>query len=412
MGVAHDIGVLGSGPAALSIAAACVRRGASVVLVAPEPHAKWKPTYCLWKDEIAPSMESCIEKAWSHAGVETTVGSQLLERAYAKLDAEAFQRLLWERVLAGEVEVVDDCAEHLEHGPTGTRVETKNGALLQARVLIDASGGKTGFVRRSHPRPPAFQAAYGLLLQTTEHPFDPSRMVLMDFRPAPCEPTEPPSFLYVLPLSRERIFIEETSLALRPAMDFGQLRVRLEARLSQLGLSQSERLAEEYCLIPMGLGLPRSSQPVVPFGAAASMVHPASGYSISHILRKAEPVAAAITEALDADGPQSAAAAGHRALWPAAQRASWELYRFGLETLVQMSTAETALFFARFFALPQKAWSGFLGGGLRPSELRQVMTRLFFDLPGPVQWHLMRTGFSAGAAPLASSIFRMGAAWG
>ena len=412
MGVAHDIGVLGSGPAALSIAAACVRRGASVVLIAPEPRAKWKPNYCLWQDEIAPSMESCIEHVWLRAGVETTLGSQCLDRSYAKLDTEAFQRLLWDRLICGEVEVVADRAAHLEHGSNGTRIETTSGASRHARVVIDASGGKTSFVRRAHLRPPAFQTAFGLLLQTTEHPFDPSQMVLMDFRPAPHEPTEPPSFLYVLPLSNQEVFVEETSLALRPAMDFELLRSRLEARLSELGLGQSERLAEEYCSIPMGLGLPILGQSVVPFGAAASMVHPASGYLISHVLRKAEPVAAAIAEGLDEEGPDRAVSAGCAALWPTSQRASWELYRFGLETLVRMSRAQMSLFFSRFFALPQRAWAGFLGGGLGPSELGRVMTRLFFDLPGPVQWHLVRTGFSAGAAPLASSIFRRGAAWG
>ncbi|MFA9412328.1 MAG: lycopene cyclase family protein, partial [Deltaproteobacteria bacterium] len=53
----NDIGILGSGPAALSIAAACARRGASVALISPEPESPWKPNYCLWADEVPHGME-------------------------------------------------------------------------------------------------------------------------------------------------------------------------------------------------------------------------------------------------------------------------------------------------------------------------------------------------------------------
>ena len=53
----YDIGVLGSGPAALSIAAACGRLGASVLIVAPEPESLWLPNYCLWADEVPLEME-------------------------------------------------------------------------------------------------------------------------------------------------------------------------------------------------------------------------------------------------------------------------------------------------------------------------------------------------------------------
>ena len=233
-------------------------------------------------------------------------------------------------------------------------------------------------------------------------------MVLMDFRPASNQSTEPPSFLYLLPLTDDRVFVEETSLARRPALSTEVLRERLQARLRPLGLGGAERIGEEFCSIPMGLGLPAAGQSLVPFGAAASMVHPTSGYLISHILRKADPVAESIVGELGSGRSDAAIAVGNATVWPRKERTVWELYGFGLETLVDMSTSEIARFFDAFFQLPLEAWSGFLAGTLAPAELTAVMTRLFRNLPASVQWRLVRTSLSSGAAPLARTVLQSG----
>ena len=246
------------------------------------------------------------------------------------------------------------------------------------------------------------------MLRAPDHGFDPGQMTLMDFRPASTDATEPPSFLYALPLSGGRLFLEETSLARRPAVRLEVLRARLQVRLESLGLEHAERIGEELCSIPMGLGLPAHGQPLVPFGAAASMVHPASGYLISRILRKAEPVAKSILEGLDSGGADAAVASGNATLWPRSQRTVWELYGFGLEALVDMNATAITRFFDSFFQLPVEAWSSFLAGTLGPSELGVVMTRLFRSLPASVRWHLVRRSLSGGAAPLARSFLQSG----
>lgn len=408
MGELHDIGVLGSGPAALCIAAACSRRGAAVALVAPEPESPWQPNYCLWADELPSSMQDLTEQRWPEASVATPWGSRILERPYIKLDTHRLQVSLWAALRAGAVRVSAARATRLEHRDGETRIHTDAGSIERARVVIDASGGQTSFIRRAHQRPPAFQTAYGLMLRAPNHGFDPRRMVLMDFRPAMGAATHIPSFLYVLPLGDGRLFVEETSLARRPAMAFDALRARLEARLPSLGLERCERMAEERCSIPMGIGLPVPGQPLVAFGTAGAMVHPASGYLIGHVLRKADPVAQSILEGLASGDAAVAVASGNATLWPRAQRAVWELYAFGLETLVGMTATEIARFFESFFRLPQEAWSGFLSGTLSPAALGTAMTRLFGDLPASVRWHLLRAGLSAGAAPLARSFLQPG----
>jgi len=404
----YDIAVLGSGPAATSIAAASGRRGASVALIAPTPRAPWKPNYCLWADEIPGGMGHLAERVWNEAVVATHLGQRALDRPYAKLDNGALQSFFWEQLERGSARVVSERAAELEHRDGQTWVHTESGAVERARVVIDASGADTGFVRRVHQRPPAYQIAYGLLLRAPGHGFDPSQMVMMDFRPAVNDDADPPSFLYALPLSQDRLFIEETSLARRPAVSMDLLRARLEKRLVALGLQAAERIDEERCAIPMGLGLPAPGQWVVPFGAAAAMMHPASGYHVFHVLRKAEPVAHAILDALDAGNIDDAVAAGNRAVWPRSHRKLWELYGFGLETLVRMNADEVSRFFEAFFELPREVWSGYLGATLEPGALGTAMTRIFRSLPTSVQWHLIRRGLSAGAAPLARTLFQPG----
>ena len=53
---------------------------------------------------------------------------------------------------------------------------------------------------------------------------------------APCARRRLPTFLYAMPFSRTRIFLEETSLVARPAVAFPELKRRLDARMAHLGI--------------------------------------------------------------------------------------------------------------------------------------------------------------------------------
>ena len=403
MAKVHDIGVLGSGPAALSIAAAFARRGASVALIAPAPDLPWQPTYCLWADELPSGMAHLAERVWDRASVVTPLGRRRLDRPYLKLHTPELQAFCWDAFRTETARVLPGRARRLEAQGDETCIQVDDGSTVRVRVPVDASGANSPFVRRVSRREPAFQTAFGLTLRVANHGFDEREMVLMDFRPASDDAGEPPSFLYALPLGDDLVFLEETSLARRPAVRMALLQSRLETRLASMGLQAAQRLGEEHCSIPMGLGLPVPRQPVLAFGAAAAMVHPTSGYSIAHSLRKADAVAASVLQGLEAGGTEAALAAGSETLWPRGQRAAWELYGFALETLLNMNTRDMARFFDVFFALPSEAWSSFLNGALAPAELGAVMTRLFCTLPASLQWHLIRSGLLKGAAPLARS---------
>ena len=402
----YDIGVLGSGPAALAIAAACAREGASVTVLAPQPGAAWGSNFCAWHDELPSNLDRHVEQLWPSALVATEHGEHALERAYVKLDGHGLRQAFRDDLFRAKGRFVADLATSMTHGPEISTIHTASGVSERVRVVSDASGARSPFVKRPKRRDLACQVAYGLLLHAPDHPFELDRAVLMDFRSAASGQSGPPTFLYALPIGRDRLFVEETSLAHRPGVPMGLLRRRLETRLDQLGLSHAPHLDEEQCRIAMGLSLPAREQAVVPFGAAAAMVHPATGYSVAHALRKAEPVAQAVVAALHEDGHDASIAAGNRAVWPTADRAAWELYGLGLESLLNMDARETSAFFDGFFDLPQTDWSGFLGGLLGPRQVAGIMTRVLRNVPSSVRWGLVRTSLSFGAGPLAQTFLQ------
>ncbi|KAK9149104.1 hypothetical protein Scep_007861 [Stephania cephalantha] len=135
------------------------------------------------------------------------------------------------------------------------------------------------------------------------NPYDPGLMVFMDYRDyvkreAQCSEAEYPTFLYVMPMSPTRVFFEETCLASRNAMPFDLLKRKLLSRLENMGVRILEVYEEEWSYIPVGGSLPNTEQKNLAFGAAASMVHPATGYSVVRSLSEAPKYASVIAKIL------------------------------------------------------------------------------------------------------------------
>ena len=142
----------------------------------------------------------------------------------------------------------------------------------------------------------------------------------------------------------------------------------------------------------MNLPLPNLDQPVLAFGGAAAMVHPASGYLVGALLRRAPVLAAAVAARLRAEPAADSlqlAQAGWQALWPLELRRKHALYQFGLEKLMRFSEPQLRAHFASFFALPEAQWTGFLANTASVPELAAAMLRLFATAPWSVRWGLM-----------------------
>ena len=384
-----DVLVLGGGPAALCIASELNQQGVMVGGVAPESvDAPWPNTYGIWADELkAVGLEPLLEHRWSDtvsyfgAG-GTTAQDQVTAHGmdYGLFDRAALQRHWLER--AKGVVWHQDTADRVELNGATTSVCCASGTTLQARVVIDASGSRTPHIRRPDQGPVAGQAAYGVVGRFSQAPIETGRFVLMDYRCdhlSEAQRREPPTFLYAMDLGDGVFFVEETSLALAPGVPYDVLKQRLQQRLDQRGVEITEVIHEEFCLFPMNLPLPDRRQPVLAFGGAASMVHPASGYMVGSLLRRGPGLAQALAAALNNQNLGSAALAqrGWQALWPVEMVLRHQLHQFGLGRLMGFNEALLRTHFATFFSLPQEEWFGFLTNTLPLPRLMAVMLRLF-----------------------------------
>ncbi|MPZ82746.1 MAG: lycopene cyclase [Actinophytocola sp.] len=396
---AADVVVSGAGPAGWAAARACAARGLRTALVAPRPFAPWPATYGMWLDEaplLPPGAGYVVARARVVAG-----GSRWLDREYAVLDNASVRAALAHPAVEVRTGRLVDGA-----------VELTGGGTVEAPVVIDATGARA--------RGGVEQTAFGFRVpaEVAAPLVGPGEAVFMDWRqPLP----GPPTFLYAIPLPDGRVLLEETSLARRPGLPFADLRSRLLARLAAHGIdpgdAEVERVrfpldlgppaempasrARAWCpsptrsrgapLMPVyrsgvaGSGVARGlwtssgrEWRVVPFGAAAGLVHPATGYSIADSVRLAPLVAEAIAS--------GGARAARRVVWSPEARAVHRLRRAGLRALLALGPGRTEELFSLFFALPANRQRAYLSGREDLAGTVAAMAGLFRVAP----WGLRR----------------------
>jgi lycopene beta-cyclase len=227
----------------------------------------------------------------------------------------------------------------------------------------------------------AHQTASGVVVAERPPAYADDGVVLMDLRPLPG--ANAPTFCYVVPVAGGWL-VEETALAARPAMAHQRLDDRLRARV---GADVVDAAAgRELVSIPMGGRLPDRRQPVVAFGAAAKLTHPATGYSMATSLRAAPRVAAAIADGGDARRVWDA-------VWPPGLRRTRRLQDYGLEVLLGMPTSELASFFDAFFDLPIDVWAPYLRVDSPPRAVVRAMTAVLRALPWSIRRRLVANPF-------------------
>ncbi len=426
-----DVLVIGAGPAGLAIAAACADQGLDVACLSPAGVQPWHNTYGIWYDELPADLLPTIGHSWQkvyvrnqridpvvtdvvaaantrdsqdnlqgdiHDDIQGMVGAQLLGRHYAFFDNEALQKHLLEHCC--HITWLTGLATDVEHGDTFSTVFCQLSDDLntqptnyRARLVIAANGHRSPLVHRPNADDRlAFQIAYGVVGRFSRPPIAPDSMMLMDFDDGylQSEERQQPTFLYAVDMGDGRYFVEETALAVRPKLPFDFFKDRLERRLAARGCTLLEQTDEEHCLFPMNPLVP-PAQNTLAYGAAASMVHPASGYMVGLALRHAPELAATIATSLqtaNAAGSGSSAAAWQH-LWPPDARYRQQLYRFGLEALLSMGSTQTQAFFNAFFATADHDWQGYLSNRLTTAGILRAMTQVFVRAPWRVRGKLM-----------------------
>lgn len=361
--------IAGGGPAGRALARACARRGLTTVLVDPVPGRRWRATYGLWADEL-PSVPASAVACAPSTTLAFGTGPHVLDRQYLVVDNAGLRD--W---LTGGYDEVTGTVSGVDHGKHGSSVRFEDGRVLAAGLYFDATGAR--------PRGNRYeQTAFGAVLPAEDAlrlADGPDTAVFMDWRGSE------QGFLYVLPLGDGTVLVEETSLARRPGLPLDVLAARLRARLTAAGLTSRGR--EERVRIVLDVPVPRRGR-TVPFGTAAGLVHPATGYSVATSVRLADPVADAVAKAWER-GPAAAASAAHRALWPPSARTVHGLRRHGLRALCGMPPELVPVFFELFFTLPIGLQRAFTSGHQDVSGTAEAMSALFRIAPWRVRKHLI-----------------------
>ncbi len=388
-----DILILGSGPAALCLAAELAKQNLSIKGISTKsPDEKWENTYGIWASELEElGLESLLSHRWSKT--VSYFGDGIKDKGnnptkhfydYGLINQEAFQNELLKKCKG--IQWLNETAKQITSEYKISEVICFSGLTIKARLVIDASGHKSKFVQRPYLKEVAQQAAYGIVGKFSSPPVNKDQFVLMDFRPNHLKNEElfsSPSFLYAMDLGSEIYFVEETSLACYPALSQDHLKKRLLSRLNNKGVKVEEIYHEENCLFPMNLPLPYKNQSVLGFGGAASMVHPASGYMIGSLLRRAPLLAEKLATFLKEPSYSSEqlATKGWNVLWPYELTQRHKLYQYGLQRLMSFDESRLRSFFSNFFKLSTKEWVGFLTNTLPLPKLIFVMSKMFINSP-------------------------------
>ncbi|KAI8565387.1 hypothetical protein RHMOL_Rhmol03G0255000 [Rhododendron molle] len=421
-----DLVVIGCGPAGLALAAESAKLGLSVGLIGPD--LPFTNNYGVWEDEFRDlGLEGCIEHVWRDTIVYLDDSDPILiGRSYGRVSRHLLHEELLKRCVESGVSYLSSKVERI--------IETANGQSLIAceqniavpcryppgviphmkhlfhnilalgllltltpylmllaycyRLATVASGAASGKLLQYEVGGPrvSVQTAYGVEVEVENNPYDPSLMVFMDYRDyvkqkVECVEAQYPTFLYAMPMSPTRVFFEETCLASKEAMPFDLLKKKLMSRLQTMGVRVIKTYEEEWSYIPVGGSLPNTEQKNLAFGAAASMVHPATGYSVVRSLSEAPKYASVIANILREGHSKDKVSHTRNAnismqawntLWPQERKRQRAFFLFGLALILQLDIEGIREFFHTFFRLPTWMWQGFLGSTLSSADLLQV----------------------------------------
>lgn len=416
-----DLVVAGGGPSGLAVADRVSEAGFTVCIVDPSPLANWPNNYGVWVDEFEMmGLDDCLEVVWPRVTVmfdEDKHGEVSLDRPYGRVDRPKLKKKLLGRCLEQGVTFFEQRVDSVTHGDGMSRVRCGDGTEIAGTLVLDATGHARKLVEYDKKFDPGYQGAYGVLVEVESHPFDVDAMLFMDWRDGHMQGQtelkrkndELPTFLYVMPFSKTKIFLEETSLVARPAISFDDLKERLKVRMEWLGLKVLNVEEEECCLIPMGGELPMNPQRTLGIGGTAGMVHPATGYMVSRMLGVAPTLADAITDQLSfprdkakdigskhvpltEEEANEAAIRVWQAIWPIERIWQREFFWFGMEVVLKLNLLETREFFAAFFALSDYHWQGFLSSRHSFTELLGFGWALFLNANNATRANLLVKG--------------------
>ncbi|OEL16306.1 Lycopene epsilon cyclase, chloroplastic [Dichanthelium oligosanthes] len=340
-----DLVIIGCGPAGLSLASESAKKGLTVGLIGPD--LPFTNNYGVWEDEFKDlGLESCIEHVWKDTIVYLDNNKPILiGRSYGRVHRDLLHEELLRRCYEAGVTYLNSKVDKIIESPDGHRVVyCERGREILCRLAIVASGAASGF--------------------------------------------------------QSNTLSQETCLASKDAMPFDVLKKRLMYRLDVMGVRILKIHEEEWSYIPVGGSLPNTDQKNLAFGAAASMVHPATGMDKSSIfIHHVLPCSLADTDNVNQVPAQYLPGSSHnyspsmlawRTLWPQERKRQRSFFLFGLALIIQLNNEGIQTFFEAFFRVPKWMWRGFLGSTLSSVDLILFSFYMFAIAPNQLRMNLVR----------------------
>jgi lycopene beta-cyclase len=220
--------------------------------------------------------------SWASQAVRFPNFSRKLPYGYHSVTSEALRRET-AGPLAGAI-LIDAPIARLDEGA----VHLSDGRSFRAPCVIDGRG-----YTPSASLVLGFQKFLGLELRC-DAPHGETTPVIMD---ASVSQDDGYRFVYTLPLSPDRILIEDTYYADGAALDVNLLRGKIASYAAARGWRIAEELREETGVLPVVLAgdietfwanVPAHEAPI---GLRAALFHPTTGYSLPDAVRLADEIA-------------------------------------------------------------------------------------------------------------------------
>ncbi|QSE84467.1 lycopene cyclase family protein [Rhodococcus koreensis] len=365
-----DVAIVGLGPAGRALAHRATALGSAVVSVDPLPRRSWTATYAAWEDELPDWLPRDAVATRTDRPAAWTMRRHTIDRTYCVLNTPRLQSILGDNcgtVIAGRA---------MDISPTSVRLD--DGSTLNAHAVVDARG--TG-----DSPDLAQQTAYGVVVDpgTAAHALGGEAAVFMDWRrDNGTSSMDAPSFLYGVPLTRDRFLLEETCLVGRPPLPISELATRLHDRLRARGItvpSHSDVERVRFAVEPPPEAGRSHSSDQVRFGARAGLMHPGTGYSVAASLLYADALARDLRDGSNAR------------LWPWKARAVASLRSIGLRVLLDLGPEHVPEFFGHFFDLPPQLQAAYLSERSNPRGTLSAMGRMFLASSGDIRGVILRS---------------------
>ncbi|UCE01383.1 MAG: lycopene beta-cyclase CrtY [Candidatus Latescibacterota bacterium] len=295
MAAQFDYVLVGGGLQSALIALALHAEGssASVALVEKSARLGGNHTWCFHAGDISSAASAWIAplicNRWPGYRVRFHGRERCIERGYAAITSERLDRVIHDVLSAKEGGRLFQSAAAKSIGPN--RVELEDGTSLEGKVVIDARGPGSGSNGRA-----GYQKFVGLELDLAQ----PHRVDLPILMDATVEQTDGFRFLYTLPLSPQRLLVEDTYFSNDPELEREALRAGILDHVAANGLQVKRIVREEEGLLPMPWAgefqLPHTGPLVA--GYRGGFFHPGTGYSLPVAARLAEVVASCAPEEL------------------------------------------------------------------------------------------------------------------